>query len=135
MNRCNSRLPAVAIACLALAGTTTLVPLRQACAQPQPLSYSQDIVPIFKGYCVACHQSGGEGYKASGFDLTTYEGLMKGTRLGPMVIPGQPDVSNLVVLVEGRASPQIRMPYKHRLLPSCLRGEIYSWVFQGAKNN
>jgi hypothetical protein len=60
---------------------------------------------------------------------------MKGTEFGPMVIPGDPDRSNLIVLIEGRASPEIRMPFGHKPLPSCLRQNIWTWIFQGAKNN
>ena len=52
---------------------------------------------------VSCHQPGGEGFNVSGFDLTTYEGLMKGTKYGPMVIAGKPDDSNLFRLVNGDA--------------------------------
>jgi len=97
------------------------------------MSYAEDIAPIFKGWCVSCHEPAGEGFKASGLDLTSYEGLMKGTKFGPMVIPGQPDNSNLMVLIEGKA--KIRMPFGHNALPNCLRNNIWSWIFQGAKNN
>ena len=120
---------------LLLAGSTALVPIRQACAQQTQLSYASDIAPIFRGWCVSCHQPGGQGYAASRLDLTTYQGLMKGTEFGPMVIPGQPDVSNLIVLIEGRAAPEIRMPLGHKPLPSCLRRDIWTWIFQGAKDN
>ena len=41
-----------------------------------------------------------EGYETSGLDLTTYEGLMKGTKFGAMVIPGDPDSSNLMWLLD-----------------------------------
>lgn len=132
----NFRVPGIVFGCLTLAGATTLAPFQEACAQQAAaVSYSQDVAPILRGWCVSCHQAGGEGFKASGLDLTSYEGLMKGTKFGPMVLPGQPDASNLVVLIEGRASPQIRMPHGEKQLPSCLRDEIWSWVFQGAKNN
>lgn len=130
------RVPAIVFGCLTLAGASTLAPIQQACAQQSAaVSYSQDVAPVLRGWCVSCHQPGGEGYKASGLDLTSYAGLMKGTQFGPMVLPGQPDASNLVVLIEGRASPQIRMPHNQKPLPSCLRDEIWSWVFQGAKDN
>ena len=110
-----------------------LPPVHDACAQRAQMSFSEDIVPIFKGWCVSCHQPGGQGYDASGLDLTSYDGLMKGTKFGPMIVPGKPDESNLYVLVEGRA--KVRMPFGHKALPSCLRENIYSWIFQGAKNN
>ena len=123
----------IAVGGLSLAATTVLTPIPKACAQHARTSFAEDVAPILKGYCAACHQPGGEGYNASGLDVTTYDGLMKGTKFGPMVIPGQPDTSNLIVLIDGRA--KIRMPYGHKPLPSCLRDIVYSWIFQGAKNN
>jgi hypothetical protein len=125
----------VAVGCIALTGTTIMFPAVPACAQERKLSYAEDIEPIFKGWCVSCHQPGGQGQQASGLDLTSYDGLMKGTKFGPMVIPKEPDASNLIALVDGRTSPQIRMPYGHKPLPACLRSEIWSWIFEGAENN
>jgi mono/diheme cytochrome c family protein len=118
---------------LLLAGSVATVPSHPACAQQNQISYAEDIAPIFRGWCVSCHQPGGEGYEASQLDLTTYEGLMAGTKFGPMVVPGEPDRSNLIVLIEGQAD--IRMPLGHKQLPSCLRRNIWTWIFQGAKNN
>ncbi|MGA8615907.1 MAG: c-type cytochrome domain-containing protein [Xanthobacteraceae bacterium] len=118
---------------LSLAGATLLSPIHQACAQHSRVSFAEDIAPIFKGWCVSCHQPGGDGYNASGLDLTSYDGVMKGTKFGPMVIPSHPDESNLLVLVEGRA--KVRMPFGHKALPNCLRNNIWTWIFQGAKNN
>jgi len=119
---------------LSLLGAAGLMSIRGTCAQPQQqVSYSQDLVPIFRGYCSTCHYPGGEGYQASGFDLSTYEGLMKGTKFGPMVIAGNPDTSNLIHLVEGRA--KLGMPLNHKPLPNCLRQELWTWIFQGAKDN
>jgi Planctomycete cytochrome C len=75
-------------ACLMIVDVST--PSAQLCAA-EPQSFSEDILPIFKGRCVSCHQAGGEGYEKSGLDLTTYEGLMKGTKFGAMVIPRDPE--------------------------------------------
>lgn len=126
-------LVSIAAGTIWLAGIMLLQPMRQAGAQQTQMSFSEDIAPIFKGWCVSCHQPGGQGYNASGLDLTSYDGVMKGTKFGPMVIPGHPDESNLVVLVEGRA--KIRMPFGHKALPDSLRNSIWTWIFQGAKNN
>ncbi len=117
----------------ALAGSTELFQVPQACAQQPQVSYAEDIAPIFKGWCVSCHQPGGEGYEHSGFDVRTYESVMKGTKFGPMIIPGKPDESSLIALIDGKAG--IRMPFNHKPLPNCLRQNIWAWVFQGAKNN
>ena len=123
----------VAVGGLSLAAITFLAPIYNACAQRAQTSFAEDVVPIFKGYCVSCHQPGGEGYNASSLDLTSYDGLMKGTKFGAMVISGHPDDSNIMVLIDGKG--EARMPYGHKPLPSCLRDIVYSWIFQGAKNN
>lgn len=115
------------------AGAFVSPAIRRVSAQQAQLSFAEDIAPIFRGWCVSCHQPGGQGYNASGLDLTSYDGVMKGTKFGPMVIPGQPDSSNLFVLIDGRA--KIQMPYGHRLLSTCLRQNVWTWIFQGAKNN
>jgi Planctomycete cytochrome C len=134
----SSRLTVVCVvaAGLSLAGTTAFVPVRHACAQQRgEMSYKEDIVPIFKGWCISCHEPGGEGYKASGVDLTSYAGLMKGTKFGAVVVPKEPDGSTLIALIYGRTSPKIRMPFGHKPLPDCLRTNIWDWIFQGAKDN
>lgn len=125
----------VLVSGLAVVGTTALMPVRQACAQRGQMSYKEDIVPIFKGWCISCHQPGGQGFKASGVDLTSYAGLMKGTKFGTVVIPKEPDSSTLVALIYGRTSPKIRMPFGHKPLPNCLRTNIWQWIFEGAKDN
>jgi len=98
-------------------------------------SFRDNVFPILREKCLACHQPGGLGYEASGLDLRTYEGLMKGTRYGPIVVPGDSFTSNLNVLIEGRANPWIRMPYHGRKLTSWERVIIRRWVNRGARNN
>jgi hypothetical protein len=85
---------------------------------------------------MACHQEGGEGFVASGFSMESYEDLMKGTKYGPMVIAGDSEGSNLIVLMEGRADPSISMPHgSMETVPTRKIQRIRSWIDQGAKNN
>jgi len=105
------------------------------CAAQARLSFKEDVVPIFQGRCFGCHQPSGEGYEKSGLDLHTYEGVMKGTKYGPMVIPGDPDTSNLMRLLDWKAAPELRMPHGKKQLSSCDRDAIREWIRQGAKNN
>ncbi len=98
-------------------------------------SFKEDVMPIFVGRCVSCHQPGGEGYGKSGLDLTSYAGVMKGTKFGPMVIPGDPESSNLMLLLDWRASPELRMPHGMKQLNSCDRNDIRAWIREGAKDN
>jgi hypothetical protein len=110
-------------ACLVIADVST--PSARLCAA-EPQSFSEDILPIFKGRCVSCHQSGG---------LTGYEGLMKGTKFGAMVAPRDPEGSNLMWLLDWRASPEVRMPHGKKKLSICDRNAIRAWIREGAKNN
>jgi hypothetical protein len=117
---------------LIILGVTTPSALVSA-AEPQ--SFSKGIMPIFAGRCVSCHQPGGAGYEKSGLDLTTYEGLMKGTKFGAMVIPRDPEGSNLMWLLDWRAAPQLRMPHGQEKLSVGDRNAIRAWILEGAKNN
>ena len=101
----------------------------------EDVSYELDVKPILESRCVSCHRPGGEGYKTSGLDLSTYEGLMKGTKHGPIVVPGEPLTSNLNVLVEGRAAKELQMPHGQRPLLKAQQKIIHDWVAQGAKDN
>jgi mono/diheme cytochrome c family protein len=125
---------ATALAVAAVAGGAILMPTGKACAA-QPTSFAEDVLPIFRGRCVSCHQPGGAGLEKSGLDLTTYEGVMKGTKFGPMVIPGDPQSSNLMWLLDWRGSPETRMPHGKKKLSTCDRDAIRAWIREGAKNN
>jgi hypothetical protein len=124
-----------ALSAMVLIGVGVELPLRQACAAQPQVSFSEDILPLLKWKCASCHQSGGEGYEKSGLDLTSYEGVMKGTKFGPMVVPGDPDLSNLMLLLDWRAAPAIRMPHGKKQLSICDRNTIRTWIKEGAKGN
>ena len=107
-----------------------------ACGGEPAVSFSQDVQPIINRHCIQCHESGGQGEVASGLNLTSYENVMKGTNAGPMVIAGDVEGSNLLVLMEGRADPSIRMPHgQNEPVPKKDIQTIRSWIGQGAKNN
>ena len=74
--------------------------------------------------------------EASGFSMMSYDDLMKGTQFGPMVIAGDSEGSNMVVLMEGRADPSISMPHgSTKRVPKADIDTIRAWIDQGAKNN
>lgn len=115
----------------------SLFPLTMAaCSGELAISFSQDVKPIIDKNCVSCHQPDGEGVAASGFNMTSYDDLMKGAQFGPMVIAGDAEGSNMVVLMEGRADPSISMP--HGQQKSVSKADIQTirlWIDQGARNN
>ena len=126
---------AAALAGVVTIGVGVLMPASDVCAAEAQTTFSEDVFPIFKGRCVDCHQPGAEGFEKSGLDLTTYAGVMKGTKFGAMVIPRDPDSSNLVWLLDWRAKPEVRMPHGRKKLSTCDRDAIRTWIRQGAKDN
>src|SRR5437879_5114695 len=58
----------------------------------KPVSYFNDMVPIFKRSCTGCHHPG----KLKGdLDLTTYPALQKGGKHGAVFTAGDPKKSRL----------------------------------------
>jgi hypothetical protein len=100
------------------------------------VSYKNDIRPIIHDYCLNCHKPEGKGYKKSGLDMRTYQSLMKGTKFGTVIKPGDSYTSILIQAVEGRVHPSIKMPYGMEGGLAKDKIELLrKWVQQGAKNN
>jgi hypothetical protein len=119
-----------------VAAASLALPLLAGCQRSSEVSYAKDVAPILDKHCKGCHVAGQAGYVVSGFELENYETLMKGTQYGPVVLPGDPLTSVLVMLIEGRADPALRMPHGDaRPLDPTEIATIRQWVEQGAKNN
>ena len=110
----------------------------------KPVSYSKDIRPLLIANCLQCHDGKGEGSTASGLSLQTYDSLMKGTRFGPVVVPGSALSSNLYRVLTDQVDKKIQMPPHSEVSLAQGRGEPLSeaqirsielWIDQGAKNN
>jgi hypothetical protein len=102
----------------------------------QQVSYTADVRPVIEKYCVRCHGEAGEGSEASGLRMDSYDALMKGTRHGPGIKPGDSFTSAWVMLVEGRADPSLRMPHDDGDAPGQEEiDRVKAWIDQGAKNN
>jgi hypothetical protein len=102
---------------------------------PREISYKADVQPILQQYCIECHGEGGKGTEKSGLLMTSYESLMKGTRFGSIIKPGDSLTSVMIMLVEGRADPSIKMPHGKETIPKDKIDVLKKWVEQGAKNN
>lgn len=113
---------------------TVCVLLLAACGARQ-VSFKADVQPILAQSCLECHTAGGAGYEKSGLLMSSYDDLMKGTRFGAIVKPGDSLTSTLIMLVEGRADPSIKMPHNKEPLSKEQIALLRNWVDQGAKNN
>lgn len=106
-----------------------------ALAKEEPVSFADDVKPILDQRCAMCHTPGSEGTEKSGLNLTSYDALMKGTKHGTMIVAGDPVMSNLMRLIDGKADKSLQMPHGKKKLSSCDRETIRKWIKQGAKNN
>jgi uncharacterized membrane protein len=124
------------IASIIAAGLVVSLAVTAGCERNQDLSFAKDVKPVIDEHCSNCHAKGQAGYEVSGFASDSYASLLKGTKFGPVVIPGDSFNSTLVVLIEGRADPSINMP--HGTLRE-LRSEeidiIRRWIDGGAMND
>lgn len=124
------RFPVLGALVAALAGSWSTAPGAQ-----EKITFEGDVMPILEVRCIECHKPGGDGYEASGLDLTSYQGLMKGTKHGPIVDPGHAIMSNFMVVVEGRGAPEIRMPHDRKKLTRCEIDILRRWINAGAKDD
>lgn len=95
-------------------------------------SYKEDIQPIFEQYCVTCHNS---AQAANGLRLDTYQGVMKGTQYGRVIIPGEPGGSTLLRILYLTPAPQVHMPHGDVKLSKNRIENISLWIQGGATNN
>lgn len=118
-----------------LSAALLLLMLAWSSACTQKVSYQSDIKPILKDHCLECHTMGKKGYIKSGLSMEDYAGLMKGTKLGPVIVPGSSVSSTLMRLVDQKADPSINMPHNQTRMEDSHIELIKLWIDQGALNN
>src|SRR5437667_11777986 len=78
--------------------SSLLAALSLSAAETKPVSYYQDVVPIFKRSCTGCHHPG----KLKGqLDLTTFAAFQKGGKHGPAFVAGDPKKSVIIDEISG----------------------------------
>src|SRR5262245_3751067 len=92
---------------------------------PKSPGFEADVLPLLRSRCVECH---GNKIQARELNLSTAEGVGKGSESGPVVVAGNPKTSLLYkVLHEGRMPPA----RKDRLTDNQI-ALIRDWIAAGA---
>jgi len=112
----------------------TVTVFEAGCGQ-KSVSFSASVFPVLQQQCGQCHQPGGEGEQKSGFSVASYDSLMRGTTLGPVVVAGSAESSSLMRMVEHKTDPAIQMPHGNTKLSDEDIAAIRSWIDAGAKQN
>ncbi len=100
---------------------TAAVPLQEP-------DFERDVVPIFERRCLDCH---GPDKQSGRFSLETREDLLTGGRKGPVVVPGDPDASRLLELVQPQGDQPPRMPRKRDPLTVVEVAVLRDWIVGG----
>ena len=98
-------------------------------AQEKPVSYHNDIRPLFTASCNGCHRP----EKSKGeLDMTSYKALVKGGKKGTSVVPGDPANSVLFKMING---PEPEMPEDGDPLKPEQVAMVGRWIKEGAKDD
>jgi len=89
--------------------------------------YRDRVQGILARNCLGCHSAGA---RQGGLDLSTREGLLRGSDHGPVVVPGNPEASQLYKLAAHIAQPA--MPLKGRKLADSDISALGDWIRAGA---
>lgn len=106
------------------------VPTASAQQPGKPVSFINDVAPILKENCFACH----DAKKKSGkYDMTTFEKILAGGANGEPIAVGKPETSEFHSLIV--TADQRRMPPRDKgeAVPKDKAAVIAKWIKEGAK--
>src|SRR5262249_27603156 len=91
-----------------LALTVSLATGTTNAGDPKPVDFNRDVRPILSEACFQCHGPD-TGKRKGGLRLDTKEGAFADVGGGPVIVPGKPDESELVIRIESD-DPDEKMP-------------------------
>ncbi len=105
-------------------------PAAWAQAPAKPVSFINDVAPILKENCFACH----DARKKSGkYDMTTFEKLLAGGPDGEAVLAGKPMESDLHSLMVSKEDRRMPPRDKGEAVPTAKAKIVEQWIKEGAK--
>lgn len=103
-------------------------------ATASDIDYAAKIAPLWQEYCIDCHVSDDAD---GGFNMESFDAMMKGGENGVAIIPGNAQESLLVKFLEGRSGKegknQFMPPGKKEHLKAEEITQIRQWIDAGAK--
>ncbi|MFT6863149.1 MAG: WD40 repeat protein [Akkermansiaceae bacterium] len=95
----------------------------------EPISYYNDIRPIFQANCLGCHQPS----KNNGdYVMTDFDRLLAGGEDAVAIVPGKPDESYLIEEITPNTGGDAEMPKKEDPLHELEIALIRQWITAGA---
>ncbi|MDG2123321.1 MAG: hypothetical protein P8J87_06480 [Verrucomicrobiales bacterium] len=98
----------------------------------EPVSYYDDVRPLFQAKCHGCHQPA----KAKGnYVMTDFAKMLAGGEEGAAIVAGEPDESYLVVEITPGEDGEAEMPKKEEALHEVEIAMVRRWIEEGAKDD
>ncbi len=98
----------------------------------KPISYYQDIRPIFQANCVGCHQPSKDN---GDYIMTDFKRLLAGGEDAVAIVPGKPDESYLIEEITPDSDGKAEMPKKKDPLHETEIVLIRRWITEGANDD
>ncbi len=98
--------------------------------EPAAPSYFRQVWPAIQQHCQGCHQP---SIKQGDLDLTQHQTFLQGGHSGPALVPGDPERSLVIAMIEGRRQPL--MPLGGPPLDKEIIRKFRAWVEEGAKDD
>ena len=94
-----------------------------------PPDFAHRVAPVLREHCADCHMG---AKKKGGLSMNTRDDLLKGGENGAVLVPGKPEESRMLSLLDP-ADPEDRMPPKGDAVPPEKIEEIRRWIAGGAE--
>jgi WD40 repeat protein len=121
----------VALGCLLVVGSARAqTPPDAAAPAPAKVTFSDHVLPIFRGRCGSCHNTSD---RSGSLVLDSYVGVMAGGSSGQIISPGDASASRLWKSISHEAEPV--MPQGADKLPDAELSLIREWIQQGVLEN
>jgi hypothetical protein len=95
-----------------------------------PVSYEKEVEPIFYKKCIACHSG---SVKEGRFDISSYEGVVKGGKRGTAIVPGKGHESLMIKLMSRTDTKPFMPPRGEDPITPEEMALVKLWIDQGAK--
>ena len=102
-------------------------------ADNNTLSFKSEIAPLLVANCVGCHTGTGAGLARGKLSMASFEKLMAGGKRGKDIVPGDPDLSHLVLMIKGEETPKMPPNNGQRGFADSAVEKIEAWVKAGAR--
>ncbi|VTS01073.1 c-type cytochrome domain-containing protein [Tuwongella immobilis] len=99
-------------------------------AAGKPVSFLNDVAPIFKEHCFACHDAKKRNGK---YEMTTYEKIMAGGAGGEQIVAHNADESELYDLLVTQEERRMPPRDKGDAIPKEKAEIVKRWIQEGAK--